>query len=262
MPEGHLIFRYAAHHRELLVGRTVVASSPQGRFGKGAARINGRKLIDVEVRGKHLFYRWERAESLHVHLGLYGKFRAFTGDPPPPTPNTRLTLAAGGATIYLAGPTTCELIDPSREAEIRSRLGPDPLKAGSPGNNADELAANLSRRTIPIGAAVIDQSVMAGIGNIYRAEALFLTAINPRTPANEVSRAKVDELWRTSVALLERGVREGKIVTVPRPRGRDETDGLYVYQRDRYPCRKCGGPISSTEMADRKIWWCENCQPR
>lgn len=262
MPEGHSVYRYAARQRDLLVGHEVVATSPQGRFSRGAARISGRKLLDVVTYGKHLLYRWERAETLHVHLGLYGRFRTFLDEePPPPTPNTRLTMAANGATIYLAGPTICELIEPSQEQEIRSRLGPDPLKAGSTGHDSDVFTANLSRRTIPIGAAIVDQSVIAGLGNIYRAEALFLTGINPNTPANEVSGEKVAELWRTSVSLLERGVKEGKIVTVTRPRGRERTDQVYVYQRDRYPCRQCGGPISTGEMADRRIWWCETCQP-
>jgi formamidopyrimidine-DNA glycosylase len=170
-------------------------------------------------------------------------------------------MAGNGITTYLAGPTTCELIDPSRENEIKARLGPDPLKAGAPGNNAAQLAENLERRRIPIGAAIIDQRVLAGLGNIYRAEALFLSGINPATPANEVPRPKIDELWQTSVALLERGVREGKIVTVERPRGLTNADGLYVYQRERYACRRCGGSISSTTMANRTIWWCETCQP-
>jgi endonuclease-8 len=262
MPEGHSIFRYAARHRELLAGHEVTATSPQGRFSRGAARISGRTLLDVSVHGKHLFYRWQRAETLHIHLGLYGKFRTFTDEPPPPTPNSRLTLSTEGVTVYLAGPTICELVNPSREEEIRNRLGPDPLQAGSPGNTIDAFAANLTRRTIPIGAAIIDQSVVAGLGNIYRAEALFLAGINPATPANEVAPEKVELLWQTSVALLERGVREGRIVTVPRPRGGERTDQVFVYQRDRFPCRECGGPVSSGEMANRTIWWCETCQPR
>lgn len=262
MPEGHSIFTYAARQRDLLAGHEVSATSPQGRFGRGAARINGRRLLAIETHGKHLFYRWERTETLHVHLGLYGKFRSFNGDAPPPTPNTRLTLSANGSTIYLAGPTTCELIEPTREEEIRSRLGPDPLQAGKHGHDASVFVANLARRSIPVGAAIIDQSVIAGLGNIYRAEALFLTGINPDTPAHEVPREKVDELWQTSVALLKRGVREGKIITVKHARGRDETDRLYVYKRDRFPCRQCGGPISTGEMAARSIWWCGTCQPR
>lgn len=263
MPEGHSIYRYASRHHDLLAGREVVATSPQGRFRGGAARITGRRLLDVTAHGKHLFYHWQRAETLHVHLGLYGRFRTFESDPPPPTPGTRLTLSTDEVLIYLAGPTVCELITPSVEEAIRTRLGPDPLQAGTRGHTVAEFAANLSRRRIPIGAAVLDQSVVAGIGNIYRAEALFLTGIHPATPANEVPPDKIEELWATSVELLERGVAEGKIVTLPRaPVGRsEETDRVYVYKRDRFSCRRCGGQISTGEMANRSIWWCQACQP-
>ena len=263
MPEGHSIFRHATEHRELLTGYEVSAESPQGRFSRGAARINGRRLLEIETHGKHLFYRWERAETLHVHLGLYGKFRVFTTEAPRPTPATRLTMAANGATIYLAGPTVCELIMPSREEEIRARLGPDPLRRRSAANSVEALAANLSRRTIPIGAALIDQSVIAGLGNIYRAEVLFLAGLHPAIRANEVSPEKVREIWDLSAKLLRKGVKEGKITTVPRRGARRATDErVFVYQRDRHACRRCGGPISMGESANRTLWWCETCQPR
>ncbi|MDJ0954268.1 MAG: DNA-formamidopyrimidine glycosylase family protein [Acidimicrobiia bacterium] len=261
MPEGHSIARFAKRHRDLLGGRKVAVASPQGRFAKGAARLDGRKLLDVSAHGKHLFYHWQRAETLHIHLGLYGKFRTFRDEPPPPTPGTRLSLSADGVTIYLAGPTVCELIMPSAEEAIRGRLGPDPLQAETDGNTADRVVEKLSRRSIPIGAAILDQSVMAGLGNIYRAEVLFLTGVNPTTPARDVPAAKIHEIWDRSVELLGRGVAEGKIVTVP---GRPATraDRVYVYQRERHPCRRCGGAISMGEMANRNIWWCESCQPR
>lgn len=265
MPEGHSIHRYASQHRELLQGRQVAASSPQGRFSGGAARIGGRKLVDIDTHGKHLFYHWQRAETLHIHLGLYGKFRTFRSDPPPPTPATRLVLSTNQVSIYLAGPSVCELIDPAGEDRVLARLGPDPLKADTDNNNAAAFIANLSRRRIPIGAAILDQRVIAGLGNIYRAESLFLTALNPATPANKVPAAKAQELWATSVELLERGVAEGRIVTVQRlpihPLRLDKHQQLYVYQRDRFPCRICGGPISTGRLADRSIWWCPSCQP-
>ena len=263
MPEGHSIFRYAEQHREMLAGTSVVTGSPQGRFRKGAERISGRQLLSVDSHGKHLFYRWQRAETLHIHLGLYGKFRTFTDEAPQPTPATRLTMAANGATIHLAGPTVCELIMPSREEAIRARLGPDPLRSRFAGNSPDALAANLSRRTIPIGAAVIDQSVIAGLGNIYRAEVLFLAGLHPSIPANEVPPGKVREIWDLSAKLLRKGVKEGKITTVPRRGARRNTDErVFVYQRDRHACRRCGGPISMGESANRTLWWCETCQPR
>jgi len=263
MPEGHSILRHANRHRDLLAGQIIAATSPQGRFSRGAARLNGRRLLDVQAHGKHLFYKWERAETLHIHLGLYGKYRVFRGEPGRPTPNTRLTLSTDDATIHLAGPTVCELVEPSGEEAIRARLGPDPLQAGRRGHNAPAFIDRLSRRSIPVGAAIIDQAVIAGLGNIYRAETLFLTGIHPAIPANEISVGQSKEIWSTSVRLLRKGVKEGRITTVPRRgRRRNAVDRLYVYKRDRYPCRECGGPISSGEMANRSIWWCEACQPR
>ena len=262
MPEGHIIHRYASRHRALLVGREVIATSPQGRFRGGAARLSGRELLGVETHGKHLFYRWHRAETLHIHLGLYGKFRTFESKPPAPTPATRLSLATDEVTIYLAGPTVCELIIPSQEEAIRARLGPDPLQVGTDGNHVADFAARLERRRIPIGAAILDQNIIAGIGNIYRAEVLFLVGLDPATPANEVTPGKVEEIWDTTVELLQRGVDEGMISTVSRRSmtGGEESDRLYVYKRDRSPCRICGELISSGEMANRSIWWCPSCQ--
>ena len=145
MPEGHSIFRHADRHRRLLADQVVTASSPQGRFARGAARISGRRLLDVQAHGKHLFYKWERAETLHVHLGLYGKYRVFQGEAGPPTPATRLTLSTADTTIHLAGPAVCELVEPSREEAIRARLGPDPLQAGNAGHNATTFAGKLNR---------------------------------------------------------------------------------------------------------------------
>lgn len=265
MPEGHVIHRYALDHRKRLAGRVVQARSPQGRFSAGAGRINGRTLLDVAAHGKHLFYRFERTESLHVHLGLYGRFLSFDTDPPPPTPATRLALSSEEQTIYLAGPSACDLVDPSAEQMILDRLGPDPLKNGAEANRVITFASNLARRRIPIGAALLDQSVIAGIGNIYRSEALFVSGIDPHREANTLASGEAARLWDTCVAMLEKGLAAGRIVTVARsrvPQGRRRNGaGLYVYQRDGQPCRSCGGPISRAEMANRTLWWCRACQP-
>ena len=269
MPEGHTIHRAARRHREALGGHRVTTGSPQGRFSAGAARLDGRVLETVDAHGKHLFYRWHGGETLHIHLGLFGKFRMHRADPPPPpSVNTRLTMRGVGVTLYLAGPTICELIDPEEEDEIRRRLGPDPLRNGANGDTAAHFEANLARRRIPIGAALLDQKVIAGIGNVYRAEALFLTGINPTVPAQELSSETIQRLWNESVDLLERGEKAGRIVTVdPTEVGAKRRSDLprekrlYVYGRDGEDCRRCGNPISMTEMANRRIWWCEACQP-
>jgi len=269
MPEGHTIHRHARKQREAIGGQTVETASPQGRFAAGAKRLSGRTLETVEAHGKHLFYRWEGGEILHVHLGLFGKFKLHRTSPaPPPTPNTRLTMQGDRATIYLAGPTICELIDPDAEALIRTRLGPDPLQNGSRRKKLEEFQRNLSRRKIPIGAALLDQGVVAGIGNVYRAEALFRTGIDPHLPANTLSSDATTRLWSESASLLKRGEKAGRIITVDladvgaRRRSDLEADErLYAYGRDGEPCRRCRTPISMTDMANRRMWWCGSCQP-
>ena len=269
MPEGHTIHRHARRHREALVGRTVSTGSPQGRFAEGAKRLDGRTLETVDAHGKHLFYRWEGADILHVHLGLFGKFRVHRAvPPPPPSVNTRLTMAGDGVAIYLAGPTICELIDPEAEEAIRSRLGPDPLRTGSKTKMFAKFLANLGRRRIPIGAALLDQRVVAGMGNVYRAEALFRTGIDPNVPANQLTVQAAHELWMESSRLLRAGEKAGRIITVDlddvgarRRSDLAREERLYVYGRAGEPCRRCGTVISSTEMANRRIWWCPKCQP-
>ena len=243
--------------------------SPQGRFSAGAKRLDGRILETVDAHGKHLFYRWSGGEILHVHLGLFGKFKVHHSDPsPPPSVNTRLVMRTESVAIYLAGPTICKLIDPEEEATIRARLGPDPLRNGSRREKLEAFNNNLARRRIPIGAALLDQKVIAGVGNVYRAEALFLTGINPLVPANELSDEATDALWATSTALLRRGERAGRIVTVDpadvgaRSRSQlSRQERVYVYGRHGEPCRRCGTPVTTTEMANRRIWWCPRCQP-
>jgi DNA-formamidopyrimidine glycosylase len=264
MPEGHTIHRYARLHRTALAGETVRVSSPQGRFDDDAAILDGRVVEDVEARGKHLFYRWQDDLTLHVHLGLFGKFRTHRATPPPePTPGTRMALRAGETTIYLSGPTDCRLIDADEERSILERLGPDPLADG----DADAFAANLRRRTVGIGAALLDQKAVAGIGNVYRAEALFLERIHPDTRARDIDDERARHLWDRLVELLRTGERAGRIVTVdpsevgaasPRDLAREER--LYVYKRAGEPCRRCGTPIRQWESAGRKIWACEGCQ--
>ena len=265
MPEGHSIHRYARQHRTLLGGRAVSASSPQGRFGQGAAALDGAVLDDVDPYGKHLFYRWDNGLTLHVHLGLYGGFRDYAGEPPPPTPGTRLELRAGEATLRLAGPTACDLIDPAEEAALRARLGPDPLRRDA---DAAAVLAALRRRAIPIGTALLDQSIVAGIGNVFRAEVMFLCGIDPNTPARDLSDGAFDCLWPTLVRMMRAGVRAGKIITVdPAELGlRRQThrveDWRYVYRRTGLPCRRCGTPIRRETFMNRSSASCPRCQPR
>ncbi len=131
MPEGHSIHRLARRHRRALGGHVVSASSPQGRFAEGAALIDGQRLDATDAWGKHLFHRYGDL-WLHVHLGLYGKFRDGTG--PAPEPRRRAAAAAGdrrSAGSTCAGPTACELLGDAGADAVLARLGPDPLRRGA-----------------------------------------------------------------------------------------------------------------------------------
>jgi endonuclease VIII len=269
VPEGHTIHRLARLHREALLGRRVEATSPQGRFADGAAQLDGRVLEGVEPYGKHLFYRWapagtEEESILHVHLGLFGKFRTHRGLTPPPTDGTRLRLRTDEVTIDLAGPTACELLDDDAEAAIRARLGPDLLRSDA---DPERAWAALRRRASPIGTALLDQKVLAGVGNVYRAEALFVCGIAPETPARELARSDFDCLWSTLRRMLRAGERSGRIVTVvPAEVGVRTTAAVpdaertYVYRRTGQPCRRCATPIRMSELGNRRMYACPSCQ--
>ncbi|MEM9131422.1 MAG: DNA-formamidopyrimidine glycosylase family protein [Actinomycetota bacterium] len=269
MPEGHTIHRYARLHRKTLGGVPLAVSSPQGRFAQGAALLDGHRIDEVDAVGKHLFYHWSNGQTLHVHLGLFGKFKTFRNQlesPRTPTAGTRLAMSTGDEVVHLAGPTACDLVTPDEQESILSRLGPDPLGSDA---DYDRFATALRRRRIPLGAALLDQKVIAGIGNVYRSEIPFLAGIDPRRPANEVDEDEAALLWKLVSQELKRGEKSGRIVTVePSDVGATRRSQLtranrvYAYKRTGEPCFRCPDPISMVELANRKAWWCPTCQPR
>lgn len=144
---------------------------------------------------------------------------------------------------------------------LRNRLGPDPL---DPAADADRFSHNLSRRRRAIGAALLDQGVVAGIGNVYRAELLFLCRLNPTTPCNQLAASQVDHLWSEMVRLLPIGVRTNRIITTV-PADFDKTArkltrkvSLWVYKRAR--CRMCSSDIATGTSGNRTLYWCPECQ--
>ena len=268
MPEGHTLHREARLQRKRLVGVPLDVSSPQGRFSEGARALDGNQIEDIEAVGKHLFYWWDIGRLLHVHLGLFGRFRRHRTPAPPPTDGTRLAMRSEQDVLYLSGPTTCELIDPDERLRVVSRLGPDPLTEVSDAEATAHVREFLSRRKSSIARAMLDQSVMSGIGNVYRSEILFLAGIHPLTPSNALSSEQVDTLWSQARRQLRLGESSGRIVTTePKDVGVDRRseigrgDRTYVYKRRDQPCRRCGTPIERTEISQRKAWWCPECQP-
>lgn len=262
MPEGHTIHRLARDLKRTLGDAPLRASSPQGRFADGAARLDGHPLVRADAWGKYLFCDLGTGDVLHVHLGLIGKFRRRPSPPPDPVGAVRLRLEGDAATWDLSGPTRCELISPDEQEAIVARLGADPLR-----RDADVAAARqrFARSSRPVGAYLLDQSVIAGVGNVYRAELLFLCGIHPARPARSLTDVEFDSLWSTTVEQLRLGVRLGRIVTtdpdeIGRPRSRMRLeDRLYVYHRSH--CRRCGTELEVIPMAGRRIWCCPTCQP-
>jgi endonuclease-8 len=151
-------------------GQNLRVSSPQGRFEKEARLLNKKMLVDVEAHGKHLFYRWTnpkakrpRTTVMHVHLGLYGKFRLHKNPPPEPRGAVRVRLIGEDRAIDLNGPTRCEILDKSQLQILKNRLGQDPLRADA---DPDIAWEKIQKTRKALGSVLLDQSVIAGIGNI------------------------------------------------------------------------------------------------
>lgn len=263
MPEGHTIHRLARDHGALLGGRAVRLSSPQGRFAAGAALLDGRVLERTEPYGKHLWYVFEGGLSLHVHLGLYGTWKTGTGPVPEPRGALRLRLQAGESWLDLRGPTACEVHTDAERAAVLDRLGPDPLRADA---DPDRALTRIERSRTELGKLLMDQGVLAGVGNVYRAEVLLRAGLSPYLPGRDLARDAWAALWADTAVLMRAGVRAGRIVTT-RPEHRERRtggarreDAHYVYRRAGLPCRLCGAEVRTSVMAGRNLFWCPACQ--
>ncbi|NLP85591.1 Fpg/Nei family DNA glycosylase [Microbacterium sp. CFH 90308] len=331
MPEGHSVHRIARQFDRNFVGRTVEASSPQGRFVEGAAVISGRSATEVRAVGKQMFLEFDDDLWLRVHLGMYGAWDfageilvdptiasangrmgqtnqrgtdldapilddagensltsigaprrarvhvrmseqttglADEGDewPPPVVGQVRLRLLTSTTCADLRGPTACELQTPDEVAATIAKLGPDPL-VDDVAEGEERFAAVVRRKPTPIGLLLMDQNVVSGIGNVYRAELLFRARQNPHTPGREVPEDVIRELWRDWVRLIAIGVETGQMMTMDgldpasyRKAMASRDDRHWVYHRAGLPCRVCGTSIVVEEAAGRKLYWCPRCQ--
>jgi endonuclease-8 len=272
MPEGHTLFRLAREIRHRFIGRVVSVSSPQGRFADSAELVDGTRLVSSESWGKHLFVGFEHDRFVHVHLGLYGRFDLHDGPAPPPVGQVRMRIAADGSSPSygdLRGATACELLTVAQRDQVLDRLGPDPLR-----EDADWTRAwkRVSRSKAPIGGLLMDQAVVAGVGNVYRAEVLFRHRLHPLRPGSTVRRTRFHGLWEDLVLLMHEGVQTGRIDTVHAqhtpeamrraPRVDDHGGEVYVYRRNGLPCYVCGSIIRTEVLAGRNLFWCPRCQPR
>ena len=351
MPEGHSVHRIARQFDRNFVGRSVAASSPQGRFAEGAHILSGRTATAVRAVGKQMFLEFDDDLWLRVHLGMYGAWdfageimvdptiasangrrapaprgsaRRVSGErsgggegqtnqrgtdldapildgdgensltsigaprrarvhvrmseqttgladegddwPPPVVGQVRLRLLTDVTCADLRGPTACQLQTPDEVAATIAKLGPDPL-VDDVAAGEEMFTASVRRKPTPIGQLLMDQSVVSGIGNVYRAEMLFRARQNPHTPGRDVPEEVVRHLWRDWVDLLAIGVETGQMMTMDdldpdayRAAMASRDDRHWVYHRAGLPCRVCGTAIVVEEMATRKLYWCPYCQ--
>lgn len=262
MPEGHTLHRLSRLHQRRYAGAPVRVSSPQGRFADAGA-LDGRVFLAAEAWGKHLFHRYQGGSIVHVHLGLYGTFRETRTPMPEPRGQVRMRIIGADYGTDLRGPTACEVIDEPQMSAILDRLGPDPLR-----RDADPAAAwaRIAKSRKAIGALLMDQSVLAGVGNVYRSEVLFRHGIDPYRPGRDVDAAEFDAVWADLVDLMAVGVRRGRIIVVRpehdhgAPAYGPRRPRTYVYRRAGEPCRLCGTAVRTAVMENRNLFWCPGCQ--
>lgn len=230
--------------------------------------MDGHVIAGAEAWGKHLLVDVDGlAERVHVHLGLWGSMAVLDGDGHPVVGQVRWRLAHDDATADLRGPTTCELLAPPGVEALVARLGPDPLRP-----DADPAAAwrRIHGSRAPLATMLMDQSVVAGVGNVYRAEVLFRRGIAPTARGRDIDEKTWLALWSDLVPLMRAGVRTGRIDTVRpqhepeamgrEPRRDDHGGEVYVYRREGMPCLVCDTPVRRAELAGRNVFWCPVCQ--
>ena len=169
----------------------------------------------------------------------------------------------------LRGAIICDLVGAARRDEVLGRLGPDPLR---PDADPDLAWRRISASPRAIGDLLMDQKVLAGVGNVYRAEVLFRHRIHPLRPGNTLRSSQWRAMWADLVELMAEGVRTGRIDTVrpehtPEAMGRaprkdDHGGEVYVYRRTSLPCLVCGTTVRTGELAGRNSFWCPRCQPK
>lgn len=269
MVEGHSVHRVATMHRQRLVGKAFVATSPNGRFAEGAKAIHNKVFYRIEAVGKNLFAFFRANEQdgnpvvCHVHFGMAGNWAVYQEgeEVPEPTATNRLRLTHSGAglTADLSAMTVnhggMELYTGKR-----SKLGQDPLRDDA---DVELLWTRVKKSKKSIGALIMDQSFFTGPGNIYRAEILFKSGIHPDTPGLALERQEFDLIWKHTVALLQRGYQTGSILTVDP----EEAKQLGKPQMRRYiyntsHCPRCESRIQVWNIASRTCYACPKCQPK
>lgn len=257
MPEGDDYARHASRLRSILEQEDITHIDGSGSVRKASGRLLGSRIEGVRSVGKHLLIDFPSGWSIHIHLGMSGNWRFGTGSETASgrrTPALLLGTAMGTAVCYDA-PTVEVDRTPILERRI-GHLGPDLLATPDIGVVVDRW------RSLPPGTlvcdALLDQRVMAGVGNAFKNELLFLHGIHPLTVATTIDDSELVLLVERARNLLEVNARRSG------PRNTGAGAGHWVYSRAGRACRRCGVPIQSAMLGRpvRVTYWCPACQPR
>ena len=245
----------------------VDALSPAERGGRGAPGSVGDRVVGANEDSPWSIGAPRRAR---LRMAESEKLQPEAEEwPPPPVGQVRVRLLTPTAVADLRGPTACEVQTIEEVDATIAKLGPDPLVDDASPNGAGEerFVEGVRRRAVPIGLLLMDQEVVAGIGNVYRAELLFRARLDPYRLGKDVPEELVRELWRDWSYLLNVGVETGQMLTMDGLEGEalaaakaSRDDRHWVYHRTGEPCRVCGTPIAQAVMAGRNLYWCPKDQ--
>lgn len=263
MAEGHSILRWARALRPL-VGQQLIQVDLPRRWADRAAELPSQHLREIQTLGKHLLLHLSKGMALHCHAMMYGSWQF--GKPgmklQKPEKNVRLRLRAmNNEAVFFNGPVV-ELLT-AEELQTHKRLaslGPDILH---PDFDRDEAWERLQRAPgRPIGDALLDQTIVAGIGNIFKSEGLFLAGLDPRAAVASASRAQVERLWDLLIpVMLANAARSGPVVTLNRNLRR-VGERYWAYRRTGRLCFRCNSVIEMVRQGQlrRTTYFCRRCQ--
>jgi formamidopyrimidine-DNA glycosylase len=253
---------------DIVVDPTI--ASANGRMGQTNQRgtvVDGAPILDAAGENSLSSIGAPRRARGRVRMSEQTRgLEEETEWPPPVVGQVRLRLLTELTCADLRGPTACQIQTPDEVAATIAKLGPDPL-VDDVVEGEERFVSVVRRKPTAIGLLLMDQSVVSGIGNVYRAEMLFRARLNPHTPGRDVPEDVVRDLWRDWVRLLAIGVETGQMMTMDdldpeayRAAMASRDDRHWVYHRAGLPCRVCGTSIVVEEAAGRKLYWCPRCQ--
>jgi endonuclease-8 len=267
LPEGDTIFRAARTLARALTGKTVTRFETAYAHVAGADvdhPVVGRTVEEVRAAGKHLLMRFSGDLTLRTHMRMNGSWHIYRPGEKWQRPRAAMrVLVATDDFVAVGFDVPVAELEPGAPAEVE-RLGPDLL--GQTFDGAEALRRLRLRPDRPIAEALLDQSALAGIGNIFKCEVLFLSGVSPFTSVAAVSDQELETIVATARKLLAQNVAEGArggIVTYRGLRSTERGDRLWVYGRGGKPCRRCGTTVGFERQGlnARVTYFCPRCQP-